>query len=62
MFLCVLMALLTVARLARTIWILLGRRRLRGRLIPPTRIFAPECVRAIVEAIVDANAERRGTP
>ena len=41
---------------------ILGRTRLRGRLIPPTRIFATECVRAIVQVIVHANIHRRSTP
>lgn len=40
----------------------IGRRRLHGRLIPPTRIFAPEGVRAIVEVVVAANAARAMAP
>ena len=32
----------------------LGRLRLPGRLIPPTRIFAPECVAAIVRVMLGA--------
>jgi len=35
----------------------LGRTRIPGRLIPPPRIFAPDCVRAIVDLIISLNAE-----
>ena len=33
----------------------LGRTRLPGRLIPPVRLLAPECVQQIARAVVDIN-------
>jgi hypothetical protein len=34
---------------------LLGRTQLPGRLVPNTRIFAPDCVRAIASFLVREN-------
>jgi hypothetical protein len=36
----------------------LGRLNLPGRVIPPTRIFAPDCVAAIVRVMLGAGLNR----
>jgi len=36
----------------------LGRTRIPGRLIPPARVFSADCVRAILNIVVEVNTER----
>lgn len=36
----------------------LGRTRIPGRLIPPARVFSADCVRSILDMVVEVNTER----